>query len=179
MPNFNSYRQRMGSSVGSQHTIESQMIIDSTWYDDPAHCVGYLYDYYHDDETDKHMDLHPEKSKTKIPVDLKYILQQYQTFNKDAVDYRIQFKTSEDLDNLVPYYKQMFVDKCDATFPIGLYVDLPDERGKYNRWLICSNGNKYNRDFPEYSVLRASHKYQWIKDGKRYEMWGVPRSQNS
>ena len=180
MLNFQDY-QRMSqqgvTTTGSAHTAESKSVIESTWYDDPASCVGYLYSWEYDDEQDKNVGLHPEKSKTKIPVDIKFLINSYQTIEKDAVDYRIMFKPSYECN--VPYYKKLFEKKCGASYPVGLFLDIPDEKGIYKRWLIVSEANKDNRDFPNWAILFCDYDFKWVHNGRKLHMWGVGRSQNS
>lgn len=180
MPSFTEYQRLMlnkGNTVGLVHTHESQDIVEYTWYDDPASCIGYLYSYEYDDEPDKNIGLHPEKSKTKIPVDVKFLISSYQSLNKDNVDYRIMFKPSYKRN--VPYYNELFENKCGSEFPVALYLDLPDEKGIYRRWLIVAGANTDNRDFPNWSILFCDYNFKWIYNGKKYSCWGVGRSQNS
>ena len=179
--NFNDYSKSLSvggvHTNGQRHSYESQEIIEHTWYDDPASCIGYLYDYAHDDEPDKNKNLHPEESKTKTRVDLNYILSSYRTLNKDEVDSRIMFKPSYKCN--VPYYKEKFADPTDGVFPVGLYLDLADEDGVWNRWLVVSTASANNHDFPTWSILPCGHKFQWVYEGKKQQMWGVERSQSS
>ena len=165
------------NTTGQRHSYEAQDIIEATWYDDPASCVGYLYDYTHDDEPNKNKGLNPEQSQTKTPVELKYILSSYRTLSKDEVDSRIMFKPSYRCN--VPYYKKLFEEPTDSTFPVGMYLDLQDEAGSWNRWLVVSTASINNHDFPTWSILPCGHKFQWVFDGKKCEMWGVERSQSS
>ena len=149
--NFGDYKQDLGMFTnGQRHSRDAQGIIEATWYDDPASTIGYLYDYYHDDEVDKNKNLHPEFSKTKTRVELKYILSSYRTLSKDEVDSRIMFKPSYRCN--VPYYKEKFEKNTSGVFPTGLYLDL---------------------------ILPCGHRFQWVHDGKKYQMWGVERSQSS
>ena len=178
MLTFNDFkRMSHATNVGQQHTNESKLVIESTWYDDPASCVGYLYSWEYDDEQDKNVGLHPEKSKTKIPVDIKFLINSYQTIEKDAVDYRIMFKPSYECN--VPYYEKLFEKKCGASYPVGLFLDIPDEKGIYKRWLIVSEANKDNRDFPNWAILFCDYDFKWVHNGRKLHMWGVGRSQNS
>ena len=180
MPSFSDYQKLMlskGNTVGKVHTHESQDIVEYTWYDDPTSYVGYLYSYEYDDEPNKNIGLNPEKSKTKIPVDVKFIINTYQTLDKDNVDYRIMFKPSYRCN--VPYYNELFEKKCGSEFPIGLYVDLPDEKGIYRRWIIVAGANTDNGDFPNWSILFCDYDFKWVYNGKKYHCWGVGRSQNS
>lgn len=179
--NFNDYKRSLGvGSVytnGQRHSYEAQDIIEHTWYDDPASVTAYLYSWEYDDEQDKNMGLHPECSKTKIPVEVKYLINSYQSLDKDNVDYRIMFKPSYKCN--VPYYNQLFEKKVGAEFPIGLFIDLPNEKGEYRRWLIVGGANTDNRDFPNWSVLFCDYDFKWVYKQKKYHMWGVGRSQNS
>lgn len=180
MLNFQDYKRMAGygaTTTGSTHTAEAKSVIEASWYDDPASTVAYIYSYEYDDEIDKCIGMRPEKSKTKIPVDIKYIISQYQSLDKDQVDYRIMFKPSYDCN--VPYYQKLFVDKCHSEFPIGMYCDIQDEKGIWRKWLIVGEANKYNRDFPNWSILPCTYRYCWVHKGKKYKMWGAPRSQNS
>jgi len=178
---ISTYKRTMGvgavRTTGERHSYEAKNVIEATWYDDPASTVGWFYDYTHDDEPDKNVGLHPEQSKTKIPIDIKYILSSYRTLSKDEVDSRIMFKPSYRCN--VPYYKELFEEPTNSAFPTGLYVDLKDDQGSWNRWLVVATASANNHDFPTWSVLPCGHKFQWVFDGKKQEMWGVERSQSS
>lgn len=180
MPSFSDYSRQIlrgGSTTGQHHTYDSQGIVKATWYDDPTSSVAYFYDFYHDDEPDKNTNLHPENSKTKIPVDIKFVIKKYQSLDKDQVDVHIVFKPSYQCN--IPYYKERFIDPTSATFPVGLYCDIKDiDTGIWNRWLVVSTADIYT-DFPTWAILPCGYKFQWIYDGKKCEMWGVERSQSS
>lgn len=177
--NFQDYKQNLNgiNTNGKRHNFEAQDIIEHTWYDDPASTIGYLYDYYHDDEFDKNVGMHPEKSKTKIPVELKYVVATYRSLSKDEVDSRIMFKPSYKCN--VPYYEEKFRKLTDGIFPTGLYLDLADKDGIWHKWLVINTADTSNNDFPTWSILPCGHKFQWVHDGKKCEMWGVERSQSS
>ena len=179
--NFNEYKHNLGiGSVhtnGQRHSFEAQGLIEQTWYDDPSSVIGYFYDYYTDDEPDKNMFLHPEESKTKIPVEMKYILATYRSLAKDEVDSRIMFKPSYRCN--IPYYKERFAKLTDSTFPTGLYLDLKNQKGIWQRWLVINTADANNHDFPTWSILPCGHRFQWVADGKKCQVWGVERSQSS
>lgn len=176
--NFNDYKQTFGvSTTGQRHSYDAQNIIEQSWYDDPASTVGWFYDYEHDDEPDKNYGMNPEKSKTKIPIDVKYSVVSYRSLAKDEVDSRIMFKPSYKCN--VPYYEEKFRKLTDSIFPTGLYLDLADKDGVYHRWLVINTADTSNNDFPTWSILPCGHKFQWVHDGKKCEMWGVERSQSS
>lgn len=175
--NLYDYQQSLNMTNGQRHSYEAQDIIEHTWYDDPASMVAYFYDYEHDDEKDKNVGLHPECSKTKIPIDIKYMLSSYKSLNKDEVDLRIMFKPSYKCN--VPYYKEKFIDTVSGVFPTGLYCDIKDEKGIWNRWLVVATASLHNHDFPTWAILPCGYKFQWMNNGKKMELWGVEQSQNS
>ena len=181
--NINTFKQLHNVSTGQQHSRDAQGVIEATWYDDPASMVGYFYDIDHDDEPEKNTNLHPELSKTKIPVDIKYIISSYKTLSKDEVDLRIMFKPSYTC--TIPYYKSKFEDTVHGIYPTGLYVDIKDNdgllgnKGVWNRWLVVATASLYNHDFPTWAILPCGYKFQWMYKGKKMELWGVEQSQNS
>lgn len=162
---------------GQARKLQSDMIMEYTWDRDIQSLPCFIYDCYHDDEPDKVRNLNSLKSKTKTPIQAKYIVNAYQSDNKDQVSYHIQFKPSQRCN--VPYYYESFERRYDSLFPMGLYIDIPDEQGNYNRWLVTEKANYYNPQFITWSVLPCDYRFQWIFDNKKYQMWGVLRSQNS
>jgi hypothetical protein len=163
---------------GLAHKNASDDIMLATWDNDIQSRVAYLYDYFHDDEPLKFVNLHPEKSKTKIAVDIKFIINAYNSESKDQVGYHIQFKPRTGC--VVDYYDEVLgEEKFEAEYPIGLYCDIPDDEGVYRKWLITDRGYDLNPQFPTYYVLPCDYIFQWVYGGKMYSMAGVSRSQNS
>lgn len=58
-------------------------------------------------------------------------------------------------------------------------MDIKDEKGIWRKWLVVAEANKYNNDFPNWSILPCTYRYCWVHKGKKYKMWGAPRSQSS
>lgn len=176
------YSQILGAkTLGRARKQQSDVIMDATFDGDIQYMIGYFYDYYHDDEPLIYKNLNSENSVSKIPIELKFIVHSHNTENKDQVGYHIQFKTTQE--NPISYY-QKYIDKWDNEFPIGLYVDLPDEKGIYRKWLVTERADWLGLQFPTWYILPVDYLYQWIyqdKDGKRYkyQMCGVQRSQSS
>lgn len=178
MPSLSTYRKLNGSFTNGQiRKKQSDMIMENTWWEDIQSRVAYIYDYYHDDEPDKNEFLNPTESETKTPIDIKYIITAYNSMAKDQVDYHMQFRPSQKCP--LDYYENVFHRKYGADFPIGLYVDIEDEAGVYKRWLVVGTANIYNPQFIDWSILPCNHLFQWIYKGKRCQVWGVTRSQNS
>lgn len=159
-------------------------VMEQTWDNDVQSKVCYLYDYWHDDEVAKDHDFSYENTK-KIRIDAKFIVTQYGSLSSDQVEFHLMFKPSQKLrfdryDDLY-FYEENFAQKYNAEFPIGLYVDIPNDRGEYRRWLVCAIN--IGNQFVKYSVLPCNHRFTWIEDNglKRIKrrMWGVLRLQSS
>lgn len=178
MPNLDFYRNMLGNkTIGQANKDQSDAVIEATWYRDMDARIAYLYDQEHDDEFEIADNLHPEKSKKKIPVEIKFFEIEYNSLAKDEVAYHIMFKPSY-VPN-VPYYEESFIKPYKSIFPIGLFIDIPDSRGEYHRWLVVGQYRHYSNQFPTYLVLPTDFKLQWIYKNTKYESWGVLRSQNS
>lgn len=179
MPSLDLYKKMLGSpkTIGEAHKIESDKIMDWTFWNDIGAKKAYIYDYYHDDEPLVYYPMHPERSKTKTEIDIKFIVNAYNSENKDQVGYHIQFRPGQKCP--LSYYTEMYSKKYEAFFPIALYIDIPDEQGVYRKWLITETANWLGLQFPTYYVLPIDHIFQWIHNGVKYQMCGVGRSQNS
>ena len=179
MPSLQTYKSIVGRYTnGQSHKVESDMVMEETWYDDLQTRTAYFYDYRHDACPRQFENLNPEEDPNKIPISIKYIENSSQTLDKDAVSYHIMFKPSQDL-NVVGYYKSDYEDRWGATFPCGLYVDIPDYRGIYNKWLVVGMAQSNNAQFPTYEILRVNYLFTWIFNRTKYQMAGVQRNQNS
>ena len=179
MPSLDTYKRMKGnaSAIGQVHKNQSDQVMEMTWYTDLATRTCYLYDYWHDDFKDQLRDLRPEIDKKKIPISLKYLANSSQTYDKDYVTYHIQMKPSQECN--VPYYDEYFGKRYNGIFPLGLFVDIPDNKGKYNRWLVVNTANYYDAQFSTYEILPCDMVFNWIWKGQKIKMAGVLRSQNS
>lgn len=179
MPSFDLFKMLNGNGMpnGRIRKMQSDDIMEQTWWEDIAAQKAYIYDYYHDDEPLQLNNLASVDSKLKTEIDVKYILSAAQTLDKDYVSFHIQLRPSQECN--VDYYFDEFEDRFGTQFPLGLYIDLQDSKGKYNRWLIVDYANWNDPQFPTYQVLRCDYIYQWIYKGRKYQMAGVQRSQNS
>ena len=179
MPSFETFKKMNGGlTVGQNHKADSDMIMEATWDNDIDTRIAYFYDFDHDDHITQLNDLHPEQDEKKIPISIKFIAHTKQTLAKDFISYHLQFKPSQSED-VIPYYKEKFKERYGATFPIGLFVDLPDNKGRYNRWLVVSQADYNDVQFSDFELLRCDYVFQWVIDGKKMQMAGVLRSQSS
>lgn len=179
MPSLESYRRinSVASTNGLLRKKNSDAILEQTWYEDIATRTAYFYDMYHDSEPLTLKNMKPYNDVLKIPIDIKFIEHSHQTYNKDQVTFHIMFKPSYVCD--VPYYNEVFGDRYNAIHPVGLYCDIPDEKGIYNRWLVVNIADYYGTQFPTFEVLPCDKIIQYIYQGIKYQIPVVLRSQNS
>lgn len=178
MPSPTYYRRLLGQKTNGQVRKEqSDDIMNTTWWEDIQSRVGYLYDYYHDKSITRLEDMKSDEDDYKIPIDIKFVMSSSQTYDKDQVTFHIQLRPGQSCN--VSYYEEVFKKRYDATFPIGLYIDIPDERGIFNRWLIVDKANYNTTQFPTFEVLKCDKVFQWIMDDYKIQCAGVLRSQNS
>lgn len=178
MPSLDLYRQMLGNqTLGQVHKKESDMIMEATWDTDINTRICYLYDYWHDNHKTQLKNLHPENDPDKIAISLKWRRSSAQTYDKDTVTHHIQMKPSQKMN--VEYYPDFFEKRYSATFPVGLFVDIPDEKGVYNRWLVVGTANYNVSQFSTFEVLPCDKVFDWVWKGKKIKMAGCLRSQNS
>lgn len=169
-------------SVGQQLKIMSDEVMQDTFDNDIQTRQCYIYDYYHDDQADMEYGYNPALSKTKIPVKLKFIVKTYKSISKDDPEYHIMFEPN--VWNSMSCKPDWFVknyEKLGVKFPIGLYVDIPDDRGVYHKWIVMYE--EVANQFPKFGVLRCNYLFTWIKDDGVYrhkrKIWGIEATQNS
>lgn len=178
MPSPTDYRKILGCRTNGQVRKEqSDNIMNDTWWEDIQSRVVYLYDYYHDNHKTRLNNMRSDKDSDKTPVDAKFVMSSSQTYDKDAVTFHLQLRPGQKCN--VNYYKEFFGDRYEATWPIGLFVDIPDEQGIYNRWLVVDKANYNVTQFPTFEILKCDKVFQWIIDNTKFECAGVLRSQNS
>lgn len=180
MITLDNYRSILGGykTIGQAHKAQSDMVMEQTWWNDISSRVGYFFDYEHDKDVHRLNNFNPKDYDYLIPMDIKYLANSSQTYAKDDITYHLQLRPSQDL-NVVPYYKECFEDRYDATFPVGLYVLIEDSKGIWNRWLVVSTANYNDVQFPTFELLRCDKVLNLIIDGKKYYVPAVLRSQNS
>lgn len=193
---YNSYRNRIGTSIDTTSTgknyptlgeklkSDSDKLMELTWNGDLQSKVGYIYDYAHDDQPDINHHMTYEHT-TKTRVDVKVIVKSYSSMDKDQPEFYLQFKPSQkyefEKNDELYYFEKDYRQKFDMEFPIGTFIDLPDDRGIYRKWIICEK--EIANQFPKYLILPAIYRFMWIEtDGNKRikrKMWGANRSQKS
>ena len=189
MPSFEEM-QKMYQAVGMSGTVGENLknisddLMDLTWDNDIQSKKCYIYDYFHDDQKELSCGMTYENT-TKTPIDAKFIVSQYGSISQDQVEYHLQFRPRQKLafeenDDLY-YFETDYHRKFKVQFPIGLYVDLPNDMGVYEKWMIVQKN--IGNQFIKYSILPCNYQLEWIeRDGHRKikrKMWAVLRLQSS
>lgn len=179
-------------TLGQIYKEESDFLMEETWDNSITSKTCYIYDHFHDDFfTDEHgitrslAEGMTYENTNKTKIDARFIIKSYQSMDKDQVEYYLMFRPSQPVrfnegDDLY-YYETDFRKRYSATFPIGLWCDIPDDRGVYHKWLICRN--EPANQFPKYLVLPANYELMWVEKNNekriKRRMWCVLRQQMS
>lgn len=91
-------------------------------------------------------------------IDAKYITYTYYSISGDNVDYHLQFRPG-------------------VHYPIGTYVDVPDDVNEYHRWLIV--GRSDEPQFVKYNILKCNWLFKWMDGNVIRECLGVLRKRSS
>lgn len=158
--------------IGAIHKVQSDLVMESTWYTDICYRRAFIYDYYHDEQPTDYINL----SEYGEPVDIKFYAANNKGEDKDPQGFRIQFLPSHNCN--LDYYQE-YVEKWGSEYPIGLYISIPDERGILRKWLITDQSNALGVQFPTWYVLPVDYVFRWIANGQRYELCGVSRNPSS
>lgn len=184
MLSFDDYKKKaIGfETMGKQLKTMADEIMQETFDNDIQTKQCFIYDYYHDDQVDVEYGYDPYLSKTKIPVKLKFIVKTYKSMAKDDPEYHIMFEP--DVWNSMSCKPSWFVknyERLGIEFPVGLYVDIPDDRGVYHRWVVMYV--EQANQFVKCGVLRCNYRFKWIENDGVYrhkrQMWGINSSQSS
>ena len=171
------YPNIKGRTLGQIRKDVSAMIEGFSWDSEVESQVGYFYDWDHDIEQSVLDDIKPWENARKVPMDIKYIVSSTQTMAKDAITYHIQLKPHQKV--CVDYYDAAFAKRYSAHYPCGLYVDLADAEGKWNRWLVVAMADYNDPQFPTFEILRCDYVLNAIIKGVRYNIPVALRSQSS
>lgn len=181
---MNQIKWNGAKTIGQQLKEQSDFAMEDTWDNDIQSRVCYLYDYAHDDNPTINKEMTYEDTK-KYKIDAKFIITKYSSISSDQVEYHLMFRPSQPIDfdegDALFYYEQEYARKYLSEFPIGLYADIPDDKGIYRRWLVVAK--EIGNQFVKYSVLPCNYKLCWIenRENKRIkrQMWGCLRNQAS
>ena len=171
-------------TIGQIYKEQSDELMEWTWDNDIQSKVCYIYDYFHDNQPElkDHMTY---ENTTKTRIDAKFIITQYGSISKDQVAYHLMFKPSQPLEfndgDELYYFETNYRKKYDIPFPCSLYIDIPNEKGIYEKWLIINE--EQGNQFIKYNVLPCNYRFEWVETSgqNRYKrrMWGCDRQQLS
>lgn len=179
-----SMRNNGAKTIGQIHKEQSDFTMEETWDNDIQSRVCYIYDYFHDDQP--HLKSHMTyDNTTKTRIDAKLIVKSYQSIDKDQVEYYLQFKPSQPIEftenDELYYFETEYRNRYGNDFPIGMFIDVPNDRMVYEKWLICRRESALQ--FTKYLILPCNYYLTWIERNKneriKRRMWSVLRNQNS
>lgn len=181
---LSSVRYNNAKTVGEMHKSSSDFVMESTWDGDIQSKKCFIYDYFHDDQPEKNYHITHENT-TKTPIDAKFIVKEYRSIDKDQVGYYLQFKPSQKVEfeegDSLYYFENDYRRDFMTEFPISCFVDIPDDRGIYRKWMVVDK--EYANQFMKYLILPCDYHLTWIElDGQKRikrKMWAVLRNQNS
>ena len=147
---FNDFQTIHGTNLpGRARKRQSDQIMTQTWWNDIQAQTAYIYDYYHDlqsSESQKLNDLHPQDDNCKTSLAIKFIRHSSQTYDKDKITFWLQMQPGQKCN--LDYYNEVLGNRYNATFPVGCYVDIMDESGSYNKWIVVDKANYNSNQFP-------------------------------
>jgi hypothetical protein len=163
-------------TIGQTHKKQSDIVMESTWDRDISTRTAYLYDFFHDKDPYLLTDTKADRDIEKIPVSIKYLENSAQTYAKDTITYHLELRPFQKCN--VPYYNEFF-GRFRGVFPVGLYADIPDREGVFNRWLVVGLAQYYSPQFPTFEILPCDYTFNWVWDDKKIAMAGTTRTQSS
>lgn len=171
-------------TIGQIYKEQSDFLMEETFFNDPQAKVCYIYDWKHDDSPNMNVGMTYENT-TKTQIDAKIIISTYGSIDKDAPTLQCQFRSSQkeyfdEGDEL--FYMEKYRKKYQLTDVfVGMYLDVPDKKGVYHRYLICMKD--VEKDFQKYFILPCDYNLQFVvnKGNQRTKehMWCVLKSQSS
>ena len=125
------------------------------------------------------------ENTTKTRIDAKFIIKTYQSMDKDQVEYYLQFKPSQKTEfsegDELYYFETDYRKKYQNDDFIGMFIDIPDDKGIYRKWIICKK--EIANQFVKFLILPVNYQLMWIEpkgqEKIKRKMWCVLRNQNS
>ena len=171
-------------TIGQIYKEQSDFLMEETFLNDIQTKTVYLYDFAHDDQP--HLKDHMTyENTTKTRVEAKFIVKSYQSVDKDQVDYYLQFRPSQQTEFVegddLYYFETDYRKKYGNDDFIGLYCDIPDDKGIYRKWLIVRK--EIANQFVKFLILPINYQLMWIEtkgqERIKRRMWSVLKMQSS
>lgn len=154
---YETFRNRMahrGASVSELFRVQSNAVIEQTWYNDPNYRQVYVV------KVDSGL---PEITLKHQLIDVKFNIKSYQTITSDEVAYMLQFRHGE--------------EKLHPEIAVGSYVYMEDADGQWKWWLLVHLDER--PQFRQWQILECNYVLKWIFEGKIYNTLSVQRVQQS
>ena len=154
---FDHYKSRMahrGRNMSEMLRMQSNMVIEQTWNNDPNARQVYVV---------KAMRGLPTITDKHELIDVKFNVDTYQKVGSDEPAYHLQFRHG--------------AEKRNADIGIGSYVYMADEDGEWKWWMIL--GLDERPAFRQYHIAECNWKFGWVSDGKIYYHLGILRQGSS
>ena len=181
---ISSAKNNGAKTIGQIYKEQSDFIMEETFLNDIQTKTVYLYDFVHDDQP--HLKDHMTyENTTKTRVEAKFIVKSYQSVDKDQVDYYLQFRPSQQTEFVegdeLYYFETDYRKKYGNDDFIGLYCDIPDDKGIYRKWLIVRK--EIANQFVKFLILPINYQLMWIEtkgqERIKRRMWSVLKMQSS
>lgn len=157
MAKFEHYKSRMahyGRNVSEILRMQSNMVIEQTWNNDPNARRVYVV---------KAVNGLPIVTKRHELVDVKFNVDTYQKVGSDEPAYHLQFRHG--------------AEKRNRDIGVGSYVYMEDEDGVWKWWLITALDER--PQFRQYIILECNWTLKWVVDNRIHSCLAVQRYQNS
>lgn len=151
---FEKYRRRIahhGRNMGEMLRIQSNMVIEQTWNNDPNARQVYVV---------KATNGLPKVTEKHGLIDVKFNVDTYQKVGSDEPAYHLQFRHG--------------AEKYNSEIGIGSYVYMEDEDGEWKWWMITSLDER--PQFRQYTINECNWTFGWVVDDKIYHHLGILRN---
>ena len=143
---FEHYKSRMahkGDNMSEMLRMQSNMVIEQTWMNDPNARRVYVVKVAHG---------LPEVTNKHELIDVKFNVDTYQKAGADEPAYYLQFRHG--------------AEKYNADIAVGSYVYMENEDGEWQWWLIL--GCDERPQFRQYHIVECNYKLGWVADNTIY-----------
>lgn len=124
----------------------------------------------------RNADIAIDKTFTRDPAYREiYVTHAPSGIERQKMDAKFIIDTRRAISGDEEVYKLMF--RPHVKIPVGSYVDIPDDAGVLQRWLVILDDHQ--PQFPMYYVLKCNWVLKWIYEGKVYKCECVQRTQSS
>ena len=154
---FEQYKSRMahqGSDTSEMLRMQSNMVIEQTWNNDPNARRVYVV------KVTRGL---PEVTDAHKLVDVKFNVESYQRLTSDEPAYLLQFRHG--------------AEKRNPDIAVGSYVYMEDEDGEWKWWLLVALDER--PQFRQYHILECNWTLKWIVNNQIHTCLAVQRYQSS